>query len=299
MNYLIFQAYGNTDILNECRYAVLSLLKHKPTLDTIHIVIYTDQKEFFSSLPTQSITYVALSQEDITRYKGKHGFVHRLKIKIIQDAMSRFSGKLLYSDSDVYFLKPVDSLFDKIDDSRFVMCNNEGAINIKGNRVFEKFSHFIASHKAYLKTNEVVIPTDVTMWNAGIIGIQSTDKDKVADVLRVCDVLLDRFSSHVIEQLAFSHVLHNHGVIEPATDVVFHYWNLKEFRKVLAEFFAFHDQNSSLETMVADVDAIRPDRLIKPKMEYESLSFILKALRKLKGKSNRWVFPTYHIGKNA
>lgn len=296
MNYLIFQSYGNTDILNECRYAILSLLKHGFNVKEIKIVIYTDRKDYFSFLPVQYISFVELSQDDIVDYKGSHAFVHRLKIKIIQDAVSRFEGKILYADSDIYFLKSIEPLFDMINESTYIMCTNEGAMNTKGNRVFDKFSKFITSNQTYLAEHQIKIPHDVVMWNAGIIGLQSSDKDKVDQALHICDIILGRFSSHVIEQLSFSYVLQNSGKIRAATDVVFHYWNLKEFRTVLAEFFDYHESAGSLETMIADVDTIRPDILIKPKMAYESLSLIPKAIRKMKGKVNRWAFPVYKIG---
>jgi len=296
MNYLVYQSYGSTDILNECSYSILSLLKQGLDPEKIQIVIYTDNKEYFSFLPSSHISFVEMNAETVKEYKGPYAFVHRLKIKIIQDCITRFEGKILYADSDIYFLKPIEPLFDQIDTSNFLMCNNEGPIDLPGNRVFEKFSKFIRQNSSYLKEHNIPIPANVIMWNAGIIGFVSPNKELMDKVLYTNDTIFEKFKSHVVEQLSFCYQLQMHGNVHKSTDFVFHYWNLKEFRTVLAEFFQHHLPSGSLDEMIQDIDSIRPDILIQPKLEYESLSFIMKNLRKLKGKKNRWKFPSYSIG---
>jgi len=296
MNYLVYQSYGSTDILNECSYSILSLLKQGLDPEKIQIVIYTDNKEYFSFLPSSHISFIEMSAETIKEYKGPHAFVHRLKIKIIQDCITRFEGKILYADSDIYFLKPIETLFDQINASNFIMCNNEGPIDLPGNRVFEKFSKFIRENSSYLKEHNIPISANVIMWNAGIIGFVSPNKELMDKVLYTNDTIFEKFKSHVVEQLSFCYQLQMHGNVHKSTDYVFHYWNLKEFRTVLAEFFQHHLPSGSLDEMIQDIDSIRPDILIQPKLEYESLSFIKKNLRKLKGKQNRWKFPSYSIG---
>ena len=296
MNYLVYQSYGSIDILNECCYSILSLLKQRLNPEKIQIVIYTDNKEYFSFLPSTHISFVEMSAETITDYKGPYSFVHRLKIKIIQDCITRFEGKILYADSDTYFLKPIDTLFDKIDVSNFLMCNNEGSINVAGNKVFEKLSKFIRENASYLKEHNIPILENVIMWNAGIIGFTSPNKELMNKVLHTNDAIFEKFKSHIVEQLSFCYQLQMHGNVHKSTDYVFHYWNLKEFRIVLTEFFQHHLSTSTLIEMIQDIDSIRPDVLILPKLEYESLSFIKKNLRKLMWHKRRWKFPAYSIG---
>ncbi|MBC7450262.1 MAG: hypothetical protein H7259_02110 [Cytophagales bacterium] len=296
MNYLVYQSYGNKDILNECCYSILSLLKHGLNKKAVQVIIYTDQPGCFSFLPSEYIQFVVMDAITIEAYKGPHSFIHRLKIKVLEDCINRFDGNILYVDSDIYFLKPVDDLFTHITEHSFLMCNNEGAIHLKTNIVFDKFSVFIKKNKTYLEENTILIPQDVIMWNAGVIGFPSSKKKMIADVLNTNDIIFEKFRSHVVEQLSFSYQLQQNGMVQKSTDYVFHYWNFKEFRAILLEFFNHHRDKSSLETMIQDVDSIRPDLLIKPKMEYESLSFFRKNLRKLYGK-NRWQLPAYTIGK--
>ena len=296
MNYLVYQSYGSKDILNECSYSILSLLKQGLDSAKIQIVIYTDNIEYFSFLPSDLITFVEMNEATIVDYKGPYAFVHRLKIKILQDCITRFQGKILYADSDIFFLGDIEKLFNQIDASNFLMCNNEGPIDLAGNRVFKKFSSFIRENISYLKEHKIPIPANVIMWNAGIIGFVSPNKELLDKVLYTNDIIFEKFKSHVVEQLSFCYQLQMHGNVHKSTDYVFHYWNLKEFRTVLAEFFNYHLHKSTLKEMIQDVDSIRPDVLIQPKLKYESLPFIAKNLRKLKGKKNRWKFPSYTIG---
>jgi len=296
MNYLVYQSYGSKDILNECCYSILSLIKQGINKNEIRIVIYTDQPEYFSFLPNDLLEFVPMSAATIEAYKGPYSFVHRLKIEVLLDCVERFTGSILYVDSDIYFLKPIEKIFASITDSTFLMCNNEGQIHLGGNRIFEKFSAFIQNNTDYLKENNIPIPYDTIMWNAGVIGLLSNKKELLKKVLYTNDIIFEKFKSHVVEQLSFSYQLQQHGVLKESTDYVYHYWNFKEFRIVLAEFFNYHLNKSSVDTMVQDVDSIRPDVLIKPKLEYESLPFLRKSIRKLRGKKNRWKFPSYTIG---
>ncbi len=299
MNYLVYQSYGNKDILNECCYSILSLLKHGINKNEIRIVIYTDQPEYFSFLPANNMEFVRMDAAIIADYKGEHAFVHRLKIKVLLDAATRFKGSILYVDSDIYFLKSIEPLVASISKTNLLMCNNEGMIHTGGNRIFEKFSSFIKNNTDYLTENNIPIPYDITMWNAGVIGFLSTEKELLEKVLFTNDTIYEKFQSHVVEQLSFSYQLQQHGTLNKSTDYLYHYWNFKEFRIVLAEFFQYHLNRSSVEQMILDIDSIRPDILIKPKMEYETLPFLKKNIRKLSGKKNRWKFPAYTIGNAA
>lgn len=296
MNYLVYQSYGHIDILNECLYSILSLLKHYPGDMNFQILIYTDQPEFFSVLPEDKAKCVPLDKDTIDLYKGPHKFVHRVKIETLLHCSFQFNGKIIYADSDIYFLKPIDELFEKISEESFVMCNKEGEINKGSNLVFKKFAAFVAKNKVYLKLHRINLPENAVMWNAGVLGFPSSRIDILKEVLRINDLIYNNFASHVVEQMSFSFCLSEEGKLHESTDTLFHYWNFKEFRKVLSEFFDHHQNNNSpLEKMIEGVDSVRPDVLIVPKLEYQNLPLIPKALRKLRGTKNRWKLPEYKI----
>jgi lipopolysaccharide biosynthesis glycosyltransferase len=295
MNYIVYQAYGHKDILNECCYSIISLLKHHHNND-LKIVIYTDNKNHFSFLPTDNIDFIKLNETSIQDYKGPFNFVHRVKIKVLEDFCKKYQGKFIYVDTDIFFLKNISPLFNRITDNQFLMCNNEGPITNKKNRVFVKFKNYIDLNKNYLNNHHIPIPSNIQMWNAGVLGMKTTHDSIIEQVLYTNDTIYPQFHSHIVEQMSFTYQLQKEGNIEASTDYLFHYWNFKEFRSVLSTYFEYHiNHHSSFEKLLDTIDQIRPDKLIRPKLEYEQLPFILKTLRKIKGKKHRWKFPHYTI----
>lgn len=295
MNYIVYQAYGHKDILNECCYSILSLLKYTNT-PSLKIVIYTDQKNYFQFLPQHQIEYVEMDNQTIQEYKGKHNFVHRVKIKVLEDFCTKYSGKFIYVDTDIYFFKNILPLFDTLSENHFLRCNNEGSITNKKNRVFVKFKKFIDQNSDYLNQQNIPISPSIQMWNAGVLGMTTAHSSIVEKTLNTNDIIYDRFSSHIVEQMSFTYQLLRSGVVSGSTDYLFHYWNFKEFRSVLKEYFDFHLNNkSTYEQLLSTIDLIKPNVLIAAKLEYEQLSLIPKTLRKLKGKKNRWKMPKYSI----
>ncbi len=295
MQYIVYQAYGHIDILNECCYSILSLLKYNQSTP-LTIVIYTDQKKHFNFLNQAQIEFIEINSVTVHEYKGKHNFVHRVKIKVLEDFCTRYSGKFIYVDTDIYFFKNISPLFDKIAEGHFLMCNNEGSITNKKNRVFVKFKRFIDQNETYLKQNHIPISPAIEMWNAGVLGMQTSDAAIIAKALSTNDLIYDAFSSHIVEQMSFTYQLQCSGKIDGSTDYLFHYWNFKEFRTVLKEYFEFHISNgSNFDKFISTIDFIKPNDLIKPKLEYEQLPLLAKTLRKLKGKKNRWKIPVYSI----
>ena len=62
------------------------------------------------------------------------------------------------------------------------------------------------------------------MYNAGVIGLDSTDASLLEDVLKLTDQLCEQSDLHVLEQFAFSYILARKTQLQEADDLVFHYW---------------------------------------------------------------------------
>jgi hypothetical protein len=90
-----------------------------------------------------------------------------------------------------------------------------------------------------------------------------------------------------MEQLAFSYMLSQGNLLE-SQEIVFHYWNFKEFREILQQFFDFYAHHS-LEELAEKSYQIIPKELSKDKEMYYQLSFWGKLRRKIKG--SKWVIP--------
>ncbi|MBB3698481.1 hypothetical protein KMW28_16035 [Flammeovirga yaeyamensis] len=285
-NILIYQAYGLKEILYECIYSIYTLHTFKSDVD--QIVIYTDQKEVFSSLLPErlNINYCSIDQDTIQKWKGEFNFVHRVKIKVIQDTIHKYGNEninYLYLDTDTTFITSPDVLFTSIQNGHLIMHQNEGEITkASKNLVFKKLKKHLDTNYEHQKFNN-------EMWNAGVLGWNSRYNDLIEKVLTMTDDMYPSYQKHIVEQFAFTTIFNQSAKVESAEDSIYHYWNFKEFRQVLAEFF---EKNTNEEDITNKIKNIDPQVLSIPKRNYEDMPFIKKNLYKLKGK---WKMPDYEI----
>ena len=290
MDYIVYQAYGNIDNLNECLYSLFTLKKHA---DKNQIIVYTDQGDYLKKHAPVSLNvhYRTIGAREISEWRGPFNFVHRFKIVLLLDLVSSIPGKhnILYVDTDTTFRSATDVLFNQIETGNLFMHQDEGKIRDKRNRnlIFAKITTYSKSKKRHSN----LIPADQNMWNAGVLGFRSTDVDKLHEALDMTDKIYSEFPKHIVEQLAFSIVFSRDDTrtLLAAENHIFHYWNFKEFRMVLRELFA---QKRTEADVVSRLDHINPERLIQPKLEYENLPFFQKQLKKILGK---WKMPDYEI----
>ncbi|MDX5348917.1 MAG: hypothetical protein LPK19_16920, partial [Hymenobacteraceae bacterium] len=251
-NHLLYQAYGKTEILHELIYSIYSLLKVYDGKLPFQVTVYTDNVPLLQKWLPLEVQYRQLRPEEIQQWKGEHDFVHRVKIMMIRDFISSRSGNLLYLDTDTVFTTTIDHLFAKIEQGVYVMHENEGKISSKKNPIFQKLFRFLSE-------NQVGIPTDTTMVNAGVLGLKCSDTALVDAVLKSTDQMYALYQKHIIEQLAFSYQMGKKEVY-CATEEVFHYWNFKEFRAVLQEFFTFYDEQQ-YQHLLSKIELIDPRKL--------------------------------------
>ena len=290
MNYIVYQAYGNKDIINEAIYSLLSFYKtaSDPFNSEVKIVMYTDDIPAIDHfLSEKSLIFRPLTQELIREWRGNIDFVHRVKIKILQDFFNTYEdANVLYVDSDTVFkTDPVDIL-NSISDEKFVMYIMEGMIKDRSNPILRKLFKYLYFNDIELSdSSKIKASLNTRMWNAGVIGMSHTNKDILNKVLEFTDSLYPHFPKHIVEQFAFSYYFQTTGEIIPAESFIFHYWNFKEFRMVLSAFFErFKDKN--LEFLLDKMDEIDPQKLIQPKLKYQELSGSGRFIKRLFGK--RW-----------
>ena len=122
------------------------------------------------------------------------------------------------------------------------------------------------------------------MWNAGVIGMNSSQKNLLDTILWLSDVMYEKYQKHVMEQLAFSYCLQTNHTIKPTDYAIYHYWFFKEFRTVLEKFFNEH-QGKSLQELSLLIDEINPEILVIPKKTYEAMPKWKRWLWKLQSKT--------------
>ena len=272
-SFFVFQAYGNIGILQECLLALLSLCRNsnREDLAGTEIWIYTDNPGFFSSFKDcwLNLRFRELEPATLDEWRGAVDFVHRVKVCMLRDFTKEKNGQVLYLDTDVYFLRPVNEIFKNISAGNLYMHTKEGLVHGSDNFVFRKLSHFIKSRKSILPAgiSSINIPPNTTMWNAGVLGF-STDRSEILDcVLEFTDSVYKEYPKHIIEQYAFSIYFGNYGQILPADAVVFHYWNLKELRVLLQSFFE-HFNDCSWDELVKYSKMIDPVGLVDEKQRF-------------------------------
>jgi hypothetical protein len=285
--HILYQAYGNEDILHELIYSVYSLL-HVYGSSPFTLVVYTDSQAMLEKWLPKSVQYQPLEPEQIREWRGKYDFVHRVKIEIIRDFISRYSGSVLYLDTDTVITQPIDHLFEKIEQGTHIMHEEEGRISTRKNIVFRKVDSFLSAHPTG-------ISRDTVMWNAGTLGFLCSKQQLMDQVLQTTDKLYELYQKHIIEQLAFSYHLAASSSPQPiysAGSEVYHYWNFKEYRGVLREFFRYY-KGVPYQELVPKINLIHTQHMHAPKLAYEALPAYRRAMRKLSG--TRWVMPAFEL----
>lgn len=295
MNYLVYLAYGGEDYCNEALYSLLSYYKyHEPGEN--RIVIYTDNIDFFSSRLPDNVIYTELTPEKIKEWKGSINFVHRVKIKILQDAASRFQGNFLYLDTDTYFLKNCNEFFDSINSGELVFDRCEGSLIDNPGGIARKMRKFLKKENSFLipsQNEPVTINEKFTPWNAGIIGFNSGFEKLLYQVEELTDVLYSKHQLFVMEQVAFSYFFQKDNTPIAAKSYIHHYWYFKEFRNVLDNFFEHHKNKPFLQ-LKDEAHKIDPQILSSEKRAYKKMSFWQKQKQKLT-KGLKWDIPYYEL----
>jgi len=299
-NYLIYQAYGKNEIIDECLFSLLSLRYYVSDdfLQKLQILIYTDRPDAFGFAEkieiNNNIIFEPITQEKIAEWRGLIDFVHRVKVEILKDATQKYQGKFLYLDTDTYFLDNPEKVFELITSQNYLMHLPEGAIGSRKNLTFKKLNDFLKKRKYTLPIGEdqIQLPADLVMWNAGVLGFCSDKVELFEKVLIFTDNFYQLYHKHIAEQLAFSYYMQTN--LLATNDYVFHYWNFKEFRVILKQFFEIFADASCKECLSVFLE-ILPEKLMKNKLEYENLPFLQKTWRKIQ--KNKWQMPKVDVKK--
>lgn len=287
-NYILFQAYGNDEILAECRFALLQLMRYNKPED-ICIVLYTDNATYFTNELCIFTNHIIeqLSPELVTEWRGEINFVHRVKIKVLQHFFSRYQGNLIYCDTDTCCLQSLSAMFGEIEKGTVYMHTNEGLIDQRNNIESKKWKRFLSA-PVKIKGLPLGQLHQIFMWNAGVIGINSSQASVLEEVLEITDALYPAFPRHTVEQFAFSYVLQKKYTIRAAEAFLYHYWNLKEYRTILSRFFAENTANTVWQ-QAAQLDAFMPRPMMDQKEAYKKLPFLKKLFTK------KWTIDKYPL----
>jgi hypothetical protein len=279
-NYVLFQAYGNEQVLAECRFALMQLLNHNNP-DEFTIVVYTDNESYLKHELGlfKHKTIRKILPGEINDWKGGINFVHRVKIKILQDFFTNNSGNVIYCDTDTCCTQSLRHIFEGISKGDFYMHLNEGQISRRGSIDARKWDNFFKKNAELLRENLLLHPEKTCMVNAGVIGMNSTKAYLLEQVVSITDIIFPKFPRHNAEQFAFSYVLQQNGKVLCADKEIFHYWDLKEYRILLQTFFAAAEKTPALQQQKI-LQHFLPQLLLREKLNYKKFFFLFKLFKK-------------------
>lgn len=240
----IYLAHTQSRYRLQAWYSILTLLEFLPQADfEWQIVVYSDSAEEFQRL---GVKVELINQQTLQDWRGPMDFVHRGKVKVMQDAAKKFDGHLFFVDSDNCVIKSPNQFLQNLDQGIVIMDKLEYLLGNPADRVGEKYWKFLQK-QPQLKTSTGSFNIDgkTAIYNSGIIGIPEQYCPLLPDILALCDDLHQRFPKHLSEQYAFGITLGRHATILPFEEYSYHWFGHGQaINEIIAEL---HRQCSGME----------------------------------------------------
>ena len=280
--YIVYQCYGNEGVFLECTYSLLSLSRIYGPGGPVNteIWIYTDNPDWFKGFAdcTLQLNFRHMDRAIINLWRGEIDFVHRVKIELLKDFTSKKAGNILYTDTDVVFTSRIDNLFEDISAGKLFMHVREGCVNGRSSPVLKKLNRYLTGRTHQPVNGKQLFELD--MWNAGVLGFNTSYKPLLDKVLVFTDIEYPQFSKHIVEQFAFSVYFQEAGAIHAAAPYMLHYWNLKEVRLVLGAFFRKF-KSKHWQELTQLIELLQLPVLMQDKVNfYQNRSILDKLLKK-------------------
>ena len=198
------------------------------------IIVVAENPSLFTSLANH-IEVIPIKRALIKEWEGKHQFFWRVKIKALELIAQKYpTDSILYLDGDTFFYKNMDRLRSGLKEGQNFMHIEEGKLSKLSSKT-EKLMWSQMKGKTY---QTIKIDENSAMWNAGLIGISNKHFDCLNLTLGINDAMCaDNVTRRLIEQYAFSLGLNEYSTLQPADDIVGHYWgNKKQWNKIIDLF---------------------------------------------------------------
>lgn len=252
---IVFQAYGSEGILAEALYSLISLYKQDPEGNTFQPIMYTDQPNYFLQWNFPGLKCEVLTPLLIQEYRGEIQFVHRVKVCVLMEVCNKYSGNILYLDTDTVLLSGLEKLNTLISEGKRLMHVNEGELKKRHNPIFKKIWKFTRKFKVeQLGEYNGIIAEETCMYNAGVLGFNTQDHNILQKVLILTDQLYAAYPKHIMEQLAFSYLFSRSGEVIATDKEIYHYWMNKGFREELIPLIQQAQNVEKLQALFLQVD---------------------------------------------
>ncbi|SHF52391.1 hypothetical protein SAMN05444377_11164 [Flavobacterium fontis] len=287
--HLLFVAFGHRDYQNELIWALMSLARAHPE-PAFHIHIFSDDTAYLQSQLPLPVTYHVLTSDQLTEAKGPSNYAYRVKIKILQDCLKRYTGSFLYLDTDCLITAPLTPIFEALEKGMVFMDKNEGALKANTGGIARKMKKVLRKQAAFpLPNGELITLSEAfEVWNSGCIGVSNQHLPLLYRAEAFMDALYATYPLFSMEQIAVSEALQREPLAE-SKNWVHHYWYFKEFRPVIQAFLAHYPV---WEDRLEKAPLWDPWQLSAGKRRYKQLGFWGRTFQKI-SLGYRWKNPEF------
>ncbi len=242
--FIVYHVHGHDGFYQQARFSILSLidLARREGREDVRILVYADRPEEFAHYPfTQT---VLMSSRQVLAWSGPFRYVHRVKLEVLNHAISAFGLPLLYVDGDTRWLRLPDAPMEILatpsntSDARvFYMHACEGALTAEKHG---EYYRELATQVPLLRMHSLDDMARWVMWNAGALGIPVGNEDLFKEALDLLDNLMKTAKATTyMEQAMMSALVSTRFRVEGLGDYIYHYWDTsKEVQAILRRFFA-------------------------------------------------------------
>ncbi len=284
MHHLLFCAYGTPDHTNECKFALARFLRlaTPATRERCRLHIYTDRPDDwkgFDFAPLDARLEV-VEPAVFALWKGPHDFVYRVKIESLRHLAGGVSeGWLVMMDTDTHLREDLGPMLDGLEAGTVYMHLNEGPITAANG--FGEWERYLAG---------AGFPRGLQMWNSGVVALAAAAVEGFVDeALEVTDRVYAAFPRHICEQFALGYCLQRLYSLEAAERWVFHYWGLKDFRKLLRALLERPGVRDGLARLTEATELVLPESIEAERKRLKRQP--LRLFRQLTGQ--RWKIEDY------
>lgn len=230
---IVYLVFGNNkDHYRQVYFSMYTALAWKSDED--RIIVLAEDTSLFNFFENNA-EIIPIDKSIIKEWEGEYHFFWRVKIKALQHIAEKYPlDSILYLDGDTFFYQNMDPLRTGLESGQNFMHLEEGKLSTLSTKT-EKLMWKQMKDKTYGK---VRIDKNVSMWNAGLIGVSCKHLDCLQDTLEINDAMCaDGVTRRLIEQFAFSLGLNRCSELQPADHIVGHYWgNKTQWNRIINDF---------------------------------------------------------------
>lgn len=222
ISYLFLAVGDKESIHNQVYYAILSLLANTSNAATVYVL--TDAPERYDWFYPR-VQCLPVSSQQLDEWRGPKQFFFRIKIKAMQHLAAEIKNNLVYLDSDIVCLQPLNEFENRLQQGEFFMHVREFYL-ANGPSKTTRQMWKVGAHKTF---GSLRIDEQSLMWNAGVVAMPFFIREYLETSLIACDAMCQSSMRPLLtEQFALSLTLQQSNNLAEAKDYFLHYWGNKD-----------------------------------------------------------------------